>query len=275
MAPRKLRGENSKLTAKTADKYELYQESVQSPEEDIKFLARTYNRIRNKPAYHFREDFSGTSLLTANWIQRNPKCTAEAFDIDSEPLNWGKEHIFKPLGKVADKAVLHQADVREPSQRPPDIRCAQNFSYWVFKTRTEMLDYFRNVYNDLAEDGIFVLDVHGGPECQEEMEEETEQDGGFTYVWDQHEFWPVTHEAKMFIHFRFPDGSEIKRAFTYEWRLWTIPELRDILVDAGFSQVDCYWEGTASDGESGNGVFRKSQRGENDLSWVAYLVCLK
>ena len=79
----------------------------------------------------------------------------------------------------------------------------------------------------------------------------------------------------MYIHFRFPDGSEMKRAFAYEWRLWTIPELTDILVDAGFKQVDCYWEGTAEDGESGNGIFRKSRRGENDLSWVAYLVCPK
>ena len=275
MASRKPRGKKNKLTAKTADKYELYQESVQSPAEDIKFLARIYKKTRNKPALHFREDFSGTSLLTAQWIKRSSKYTAEAFDIDPEPLAWGKKHIFDPLGKIADQAILHQADVREPSNKSPDVRCAQNFSYWIFKTREEMLGYFRSVYNDIADDGIFVLDVHGGPECQEEMEEETEQDGGFTYVWDQDEFWPVTHEAKMHIHFRFPDGSEMKRAFSYEWRLWTIPELRDILVDAGFKQVDCYWEGTAEDGESGNGIFRKSKRGENDLSWVAYLVCPK
>ena len=54
-----------------------------------------------------------------------------------------------------------------------------------------------------------------------------------------------------------------------------MPELRDILYDAGFKRVDCYWEGTAEDGESGNGIFRKTKKGENDLSWVAYLVAPK
>ena len=31
------------------------------------------------------------------------------------------------------------------------------------------------------------------------------------------------------IHFEFPDGSRIERAFGYHWRLWQIPELHDLL----------------------------------------------
>jgi hypothetical protein len=67
----------------------------------------------------------------------------------------------------------------------------------------------------------------------------------------------------------------MNRAFRYHWRVWSIPELRDILHDAGFGQVDCYWEGTAEDGESGNGIFRKTRKGTNDPAWVAYLVAPK
>ena len=262
-------------TAANADKYELYQLSVQSPEPDIKFLSRIYKKERGKAALHFREDFSGTGLLTAHWVKRGKQYTAEAFDIDPEPLDWGRTHIFSKLGKSAKRAILHQADVREPSTKAPDVRCAQNFSYWVFKTRAEMLGYFRAAYKDLADDGIFVIDIHGGPECMEHMEEETKIDGGFTYVWDQDYFSPVTHDCRMFIHFKFKDGSKLKRAFTYHWRLWTIPELREILTEAGFARVDCYWEGTDSDGKSGNGVFRKTRYGENDVSWVAYLAASK
>lgn len=262
-------------TARTADKYELYQHAVQSPEEDIRFLARVYKKIRGKPARHFREDFCGTSLLTATWVKRGHQYTAEGFDIDPEPLEWGRVHNLKPLGKAAARARLHRADVRIPSDKSPDLRCAQNFSYCVFKTRNELLEYFRAVYEDLVPDGVFVIDVHGGPECMEEMEEETEQEEGFMYVWDQDKFWPVTGEAMLYIHFRFRDGTEIKRAFTYDWRLWQLPELKDALLDAGFVSVDCYWEGTAEDGESGNGVFRKTRRGTNDQSWVAYLVALR
>ena len=53
-------------------------------------------------------------------------------------------------------------------------------------------------------------------------------------------------------------------------RLWTLPEVMDVLHDAGFEHVDSYWEGTSSDGEGGNGVFRLSRRGENCAAWVTF-----
>ncbi len=263
------------LTARTADKYDLYQRAVQSPVEDIRFLARVYKTTRGRPAFHFREDFCGAGLLTATWIKRGPQYTAEGFDIDAKPLAWGRRHNFAPLGSAAARAVMHQRDVREPSDLRPDVRCAQNFSYCVFKTRGELMEYLGAVHRDLARDGVFVLDLHGGTESMEEVEESTRIEGGFTYIWDQHEYWPVTAETKCYIHFRFRDGSEMRRAFTYDWRLWTLAELKDALYDAGFPQVECYGEGTGSDGKSGNGVFRKTRRGENCDSFIAYLVGLK
>ncbi len=266
---------NGNLTAKKADKYHLYQLSVQSPEPDIKFLNKVYRKARGKKAKHFREDFCGTCLLTATWVNQGKDYTAESYDIDPEPLAWGKRYNLDPLGKTADRAKQREADVREPSLRKPDVRCAQNFSYWIFKQRSEMLDYFQKCRKDLAKDGVFVMDIHGGPESITYMEEESELDYGFSYVWDQDEFWPVTSEATMKIHFRFNDGTQIKNAFTYNWRVWTIPELKELLQEAGFKQIDCYWEGTAEDGESGNGIFKITQKGTNDLSWVAYLVALK
>lgn len=264
-----------RYTAATADKYELYQRSVQSPVEDIQFLVDVYRRERGRNPRHFREDFCGTALLTSHWIQQGPRFTAEGFDIDPQPVDWGKRHNFAPLGAVARRATLHLKDAREPSDKSPDVRCAQNFSYWVFKTRAELLDYFRKAHADLAPEGVFVIDLHGGPESIEEMEEETEMNEGFSYVWDQDKIWPITGEAVLRIHFRFPDGSEMRDAFVYDWRLWGLPELRDVLQDAGFARIDCYWEGTDEDGESGNGVFTKEQRGEACLSYVAYLVALK
>ena len=67
----------------------------------------------------------------------------------------------------------------------------------------------------------------------------------------------------------------MKRIFSYEWRLWGLTELKDILDDAGFSRVDCYWEGTDEDGESGNGIFTREQKGERCPSYIAYLVAQK
>jgi len=38
-----------RFTAATADKYELYQLSVQSPEEDVEFLVDVYQAERGRP----------------------------------------------------------------------------------------------------------------------------------------------------------------------------------------------------------------------------------
>ena len=76
------------------------------------------------------------------------------------------------------------------------------------------------------------------------------------------------------IHFKFPDGSKIKRAFTYDWRLWTLPELRELLIEAGFAKVRVYWEGDDGDG-GGNGEFKEHATGEPDLAWIAYIVAEK
>lgn len=263
------------FSAKTADKHELYQLAVQSPEEDVKFLRRVYRKLRGKQPRHFREDFCGTALLSATWVGLGEEYTAEGFDIDPEPVSWGLAHHFAELGEDASRATLHLKDVREPSQRRPDVRAAQNFSYFTFVEREVMLGYLRAVHADLADDGIFVMDIYGGPDAMHEMEEVREIEEGFTYVWDQVCYWPATGEYRAYIHFQFEDGTELRRAFTYNWRLWYLTEMLDLLREAGFSTIDTYWEGTDEDGESGNGIYRRSKRGENCDAWVTYLVAQK
>jgi len=282
--PRKRKKENAKkrrgkkqspFTAETADKYELYQYSVQSPDEDVEFLMRVYEEIRGREPRHMREDFCGTALLCSTWIQQGPEFTAEGFDIDPEPIVWGLERNFAPIGEAGSRCRLHVKDVREPSRRGPDVRCGHNFSYCCFKQRSELLAYFRAAYQDLAPGGLFSIDIHGGPESMHEMEEVREIEEGFDYVWDQDKYWPATGEYECHIGFRFEDGSEM-RAFSYKWRLWTLPELKDLLLEAGFAQVDSYWEGTdPEDEEAGDGDFQKDDKGENCLSWIAYLIAQK
>ena len=54
----------------------------------------------------------------------------------------------------------------------------------------------------------------------------------------------------------------------------TLPEIRDVLIDAGFSKVVVYWEGTDEDGE-GDGVWAIDDRGEACNGWVAYIAAVK
>ena len=64
----------------------------------------------------------------------------------------------------------------------------------------------------------------------------------------------------------------MEQAFTYHWRLWTLPEIRELLLEAGFRQVDVYWEGTDKNSEEGDGEFKPSEVGDADASWVCYIV---
>ena len=269
------RSDTNALSAATADKHRLYQYSVQSPEPDLEFAIRLYKARSRRLPRHFREDFCGTALLSATWIRRGRSYTAEGYDIDADTLAWGRAHNFAQLGSDASRATLHQADVRAPSVRAPDLRCAQNFSWFVFKTRPLLLEYFSCTYEDLAPGGVFMLDIFGGAQSIEEMEEETEVEEGFTYVWHQAAYWPISGEYLAHIHFDFPDGTRMEKAFTYDWRLWSVPEAVDVLRDAGFAKIDVYWEQIGEDGVHGNGEYRRSKRGDNWLSWVGYIVCHK
>jgi hypothetical protein len=74
------------------------------------------------------------------------------------------------------------------------------------------------------------------------------------------------------IHFEFPDGSRMAKAFSYHWRLWTLPELREILLEAGFRKADVYWEGTDEETGEGNGEYQPCEIGDADAGWVCYVV---
>ena len=93
---------------------------------------------------------------------------------------------------------------------------------------------------------------------------------GFTYVWEQASYEPISGNYVCHIHFHFPDGSKLKKAFSYHWRLWTLPEIMDLLNEAGFGDVVVYWETEDDDGEP-SGEFEPVATGDNDPAFVVYL----
>lgn len=260
--------------AEQADIHELYEASVQNVEAEVEFLADTFRSIRGRTPYRFREDFCGTASLSCQWVRQGSEYTAIGVDIDSSVLEWSRNHRLTRLGpKQQARVSLIESDVLKVDAPKVDIVGAFNFSYWTFDERATMLRYLARCREALVDDGMMFLDLFGGPESMEETKEKTKHDG-FTYVWHQAEFRPVTNGMKCYIHFKFPDGSKIKQAFTYNWRLWTAPEIRDLLHEAGFRKVSVYWEGEDEDGE-GNGIFSPSGTGEADLAWIAYIVAEK
>lgn len=264
--------------ASQADIHALYEKAVQEPESDVEFYNDTYQKIRGKKPLVLREDFCGTALISTEWCKSDPARKAIGVDLDGPTLDWGRQHNLDPAGDdVASRIQLIQANVLEVKEPKADVTCAMNFSYNIFRTRDALRDYFAAARDGLNEDGIFILDMFGGTEAMDEMEEERDiDDDDVTYIWDQDSFNPITNDITCYIHFNFSDGSEIQRAFTYTWRLWSIPEVRELMLEAGFSKVRVYWEKFIDSDEDddeleGTGEYYEAMEVENQESWIIYI----
>ncbi|WP_296897405.1 trans-aconitate 2-methyltransferase [Thiohalocapsa sp.] len=261
--------------AHQADPHRLYERAVQCPEAEVDFLTERFRRLRGRDARRLREDFCGTAAVCCEWIRRHPQNTALGLDLNSDVLAWAERHNRAPLPTEAQTRLsLVQADVRAaPAGAAPDLVAAMNFSYWLLRERAALRGYFQAVHQALAADGVFFLDAYGGYDAFREIIEERaveDDEGAFTYRWEQASYDPISGAMHFHIDFAFPDGSELPRAFSYHWRLWTLPEIRELLAEAGFRRVIVYWQGWTEDGEP-DGDFRPAERADADAGWICYL----
>jgi hypothetical protein len=265
------------LTARVADPHRLYQAAVQNVKVEIDFVDSAFTSLRRRKARRLREDFCGTGNTSCEWVRRRRTSTAVGLDLNPDVLEWGLRQNVSRLPPAARRRVsLIRADVRAPPRAATgvDVVLAMNFSYFVFKTRGDLRRYFRRVRRDLVRDGVLMLDFYGGYEAFKVQRERRDIDGRFTYIWDQAEFNPVTGDIRCFIHFAFPDGSRLRRAFQYDWRAWTLPEVRELLAEAGFRRSIVYCEGDDGEG-GGDGNFEPAEECPADASFIAYIVALK
>ena len=269
---------SAKTQAEQADRHKLYQLSVQNPEHELELIQEKYQQLRGRKALSFREDFCGTAKFSVEWCKLNSSNTAQGIDLCKDTLKWGKTYnISKAKKQVAKRVELIHGNVLDIHKPKVDITCAFNFSYNIFKTRDLLLQYFRAVHAGLKKDGMFIMDVFGGTEAISPTKEKRQvEEQNFKFIWEQEKYNPITNEILCHIHFKFNDGSGIKRAFTYDWRLWTIAELRELLLEAGFSNTHVYWEEYVDDEDDeeymvSTGRYIEMDEVENQESWVSYL----
>ncbi|MEM1110038.1 MAG: class I SAM-dependent methyltransferase [Planctomycetota bacterium] len=271
---------NKPTLAERADKYVCYQKSVQEPEHEIPFFDQAYkDAFGNKKAVHLREDFCGTFAVCCEWVKSSPKRTALGVDLDPEPLAWGKANNLAKLDDAQKKRVrLLEQDVRKRNRPQADILAAQNFSFWLFKSCEAVIEYFKVARSNLAAQGLMIMDMMGGGECFEEDHKDVRLIGkgkkAFKYIWTQETHNPVNADATFSIGFKFRDGSRLDRAFVYEWRFWSIPEVMEMLKEAGFSESHVYWEVLDEAGEE-TGEWERTIEAPSDPSWVCYIVAIK
>ncbi len=264
------------------DRLLLYSAAVQSADADIDFMKRVFRKRNTRSFRSMREDFCGSALLACEWVRRAPENRALGVDFDRETLEWSRRHYVPRIGEAASRLDLVEGDVLEIRGPRVDVVTALNFSYMTFKERSVLLDYFKKTRRRLNSDGLFILDILGGGETCGELVESRHLlasvafDGTrlprFTYTWEQAGFNAINHHLVCHIHFKMRGRRPIRRAFSYDWRLWTLPELRDLLHEAGFSDVEVYLDGWDDEADEADGIFRLKNRFENQASWIAYVV---
>lgn len=242
------------------DIHDLYELCVQSPEH----LAPMLRAIHGGEPRVLGEDFSGTAALCRAWAEASG-ARAIAVDQDSAVL----------ARAAHERVTTVAADVRDaPRLRglKADVVFAGNFSIGYLHTREELLAYLRLARERTADRGVFVCDTYGGtsaftPGIVERahpvpaaLHPELPLGSRVLYAWEQREADPLTARVIDVLHFRLespgPDGPEIVQewpdAFVYDWRLWSVPELREAILEAGFARTAVY--GTMPDAVDGDGA---------------------
>lgn len=266
----------------------LYRRAVQHPLAEVAFLERAWRRAQRcmakagGPRGHpllLREDFAGTAAVAAAWVASGPRRQAMAVDCHAPTLRWAWRQAQRELGPRADDLHLVCGDV--PAVRGPrvDVIAALNFSSFIYHDRAAMLDYFRAARRALQPGGVLVIDAFGGPGAQRPGIQRRaipadEHGPRFTYLWEQRRFDPVTSRIDCRIHFELGCGSSRRRidnAFGYDWRLWSLPELIELMAEAGLAGATVWCDRFDARIGRSDGQYRPTRHMPAREDFVAYV----
>jgi hypothetical protein len=192
-----------------------------------------------RPSTQAIEHEANAEGLPPDMKAESPHGHGEGSGTSQEPL--GPAGAISPVDQESsftDVAELSPGD--ELHDRACSVVCALNFSVCLLHTAKDVARYFKGVraaFKDAG--GIFVMDLLGGPNAETPLNvirrnEVTRAE----YGWEQLGVDPVTRLQHTYLSLRHrPTRQTVRRAFHYHWRLWTVPELCDMLLAAGFDDV--------------------------------------
>lgn len=247
------------------DRYDLYELAATDPRRTIPFLLAVHAGAPTS----LREDFCGSGALARAWASSDPSRTSLAVDLDPEALEALRARLTHD---ARARVTLRCADVMATTDQA-DLIAALNFPIGYFHSRSALLAYLRHAHACLRPSGVLVFDTYLGRDAFTPSEVDQDLPGGMVYTWEQREADPLTGRVLNAMHFapKGRRGPSIRDAFTYDWRLWSVPELRDALEEAGFGAVRVYARlGDAIDSQ-GRVLLRPAEPDDLDDNDVVYL----
>lgn len=250
------------------DRHELYERAVQSPSMQARFLRALLGPVQRN-IITLGEDFSAAGAIARAFLALSPEHRAVCVDLD--PVALGR------LAEMLDPSLLSALTIRNrdvaEARDPVDILAALNFSLCEIHNRPGLVAYLRNARQRLNPGGLFIADLYGGMDAMSVGESEEELPGGVRYVWEQRKADPLTGRVVNAMHFHLPTGPTLRDAFVYHWRLWTVPELRDAMTEAGFQTLEVHDRlGGAIDSDGAIHPLPVTDPDELDETFVVYVV---
>lgn len=258
----------------------LYRHAVQHPPAEVAFIHRAYAHYRRgaEPT-RLREDFAGTCAVAAEWVVQDDNRRALAVEAHGPTARWAQRRVIEPLGGRAEDLLLFNKDVLDVAGPKVDVVAALNFSILIYHDRAALLRYFRHARRSLRADGLFVVDIFGGPGAMRVGKQSRRitppRDSGlrpYRYTWEQLAFDAVTNRIDCRIHFDYPGCAGYAGAMCYDWRLWTLPELTGLLREAGFDWAEVWLDRDRPEHGGRDGRYHPVRRMPAREDWVAYVL---
>jgi hypothetical protein len=225
---------------KTPSKFELYQKSVQNAKKEAEFFRKVFRLIFNKVATTFREDFCGTGLLSCEWVKSNVMNSAVGLDFDQETLDWGIANNVNNLSSGSERIQLLNQNVLDEfdTKQKFEIICSLNYSHFLLPQRKMILKYFTNMVKNLETKGIFIMDFYGGSHIYSDHKYQHNKSSNF-YEFSGKQMNIIANTSKCSLNYKVKK-NKYKPFFSFNFRIYSIIELREALEEAGLTQFKLY-----------------------------------
>lgn len=246
-------------TESVPSRWRLYEHCVQNIPMTLRMVEAMHAAHARSPARILHEDFSGSAAFAHAWCQSNPKRTALAIDMDPEAHADGTPHprlarLTADLTRLPRTLRPDSSSARaaRTNLSKADIIYAGNFATCEVHTRDALVAYLSRARQRLDADGVFICDLYAGPGAWRTGETRVTHPPlpelpryRVAYTWRQREADLLRGLVANEIDFALLNAKgvaihELVNAFTYHWRLWSIPEMREAMAHAGFKDVDVY-----------------------------------